>query len=601
MDLDVSIEILNRIAFSKFDFISQLLEGYLNIIIQEILFSLIACCPTLNVLLENDVKDKQGKYEGVYTFQGISDGMDYWVDADRENVIWYYVSGSSYYWLFGSLANLGTYTANLYSSSNILEKKCPNNEGYVWNWLYSNNGWYATNDVFIKCANEDDFCTTENPCGADQGDCDTLDECQDVLFCGSNNCPDYLGFHSEFDCCYAPTIGDEYFCTSGIPCGLDEGDCDSHDECQTGLGCGSNNCPNSLGFDSEVDCCYSCPGNCGSPNYKGDNYCDDENNNCGCEWDGGDCCGNDVSTQYCSLCECLDPNAAISKQSQRFNQLISNSFNKGKITHENKIQKPRGYSRSNVLPFARENEMLSNANHFRNHPMSYHGIPTHLYHFEGEEELYLSPQVRKKFMKSHIMKRSRAKRNSKQQMANLRKVNGHQITQPKSNCDDKKTTYKNSSIVCNHLASSVEGLIVVLNPNEPEYKTDAVKNNFVGFKTLVHSPYDFPEVEAVGMAVNPNIRSYIGIRGYHSWITEDADGWNPDQKKCASKDDIDLNVFEDYTRKNCVFECQAKEFFDQCGCLPYHYPNFHLAWEGINNTACNFTGLLCLSNVSGKI
>ena len=37
---------------------------------------------------------------------------------------------------------------------------------------------------------------------------------------------------------------------------------------------------------------------CGSPNWVGDNYCDDENNNEDCEWDGGDCCGN-VNETYC--------------------------------------------------------------------------------------------------------------------------------------------------------------------------------------------------------------------------------------------------------------------------------------------------------------
>ena len=35
-------------------------------------FLLIACCPTLNVLLEHDVKDKQGKFEGVYRNDCIS-------------------------------------------------------------------------------------------------------------------------------------------------------------------------------------------------------------------------------------------------------------------------------------------------------------------------------------------------------------------------------------------------------------------------------------------------------------------------------------------------------------------------------------------------
>ena len=39
-----------------------------------------------------------------------------------------------------------------------------------------------------------------------------------------------------------------------------------------------------------------------------DGYCDDENNNEACGWDGEDCCGDNVDTTYCSVCECLDPN-----------------------------------------------------------------------------------------------------------------------------------------------------------------------------------------------------------------------------------------------------------------------------------------------------
>ena len=47
---------------------------------------------------------------------------------------------------------------------------------------------------------------------------------------------------------------------------------------------------------------------CGSPQWQGDGWCDDENNNDGCSFDGGDCCGNNVKTLFCSVCECLDPN-----------------------------------------------------------------------------------------------------------------------------------------------------------------------------------------------------------------------------------------------------------------------------------------------------
>ena len=42
------------------------------------------------------------------------------------------------------------------------------------------------------------------------------------------------------------------------------------------------------------------------PHYIGDLYCDDENNNEGCNFDGGDCCGPNIDTQYCLECICIE-------------------------------------------------------------------------------------------------------------------------------------------------------------------------------------------------------------------------------------------------------------------------------------------------------
>merc|ERR1711881_202267 len=53
-----------------------------------------------------------------------------------------------------------------------------------------------------------------------------------------------------------------------------------------------------------------CRGHCGLPKYKGDGYCDDSNNNCACSYDGGDCCGKSgKKTQYkfCKDCVCRQP------------------------------------------------------------------------------------------------------------------------------------------------------------------------------------------------------------------------------------------------------------------------------------------------------
>ena len=44
----------------------------------------------------------------------------------------------------------------------------------------------------------------------------------------------------------------------------------------------------------------------------GDNSCDDINNNMECGYDGGDCCGTHVHTDFCQVCQCLDPNGGNS-------------------------------------------------------------------------------------------------------------------------------------------------------------------------------------------------------------------------------------------------------------------------------------------------
>ena len=44
---------------------------------------------------------------------------------------------------------------------------------------------------------------------------------------------------------------------------------------------------------------------CFNPFWVGDGYCDDTANIPECNYDGGDCCGTNAITHYCSACECL--------------------------------------------------------------------------------------------------------------------------------------------------------------------------------------------------------------------------------------------------------------------------------------------------------
>ena len=45
---------------------------------------------------------------------------------------------------------------------------------------------------------------------------------------------------------------------------------------------------------------------CTQMGWLGDGFCDDATNTESCYYDGGDCCGTNVDTQYCTICQCID-------------------------------------------------------------------------------------------------------------------------------------------------------------------------------------------------------------------------------------------------------------------------------------------------------
>ena len=50
----------------------------------------------------------------------------------------------------------------------------------------------------------------------------------------------------------------------------------------------------------------------GNIDWIGDTFCDDDNNNLDCNYDGGDCCGPNVDTTYCIGCQCLNDATTVS-------------------------------------------------------------------------------------------------------------------------------------------------------------------------------------------------------------------------------------------------------------------------------------------------
>ena len=106
----------------------------------------------------------------------------------------------------------------------------------------------------IHCLGNFGNCSTRHLCGEDEADCHNDLQCKPDHKCGIDSCRSSLGLERFYDCCIDMA---EDMCTFENPCEIDEGDCDSHSACLEGLACGLNNCPGHLGFEHDVDCCYT--------------------------------------------------------------------------------------------------------------------------------------------------------------------------------------------------------------------------------------------------------------------------------------------------------------------------------------------------------
>lgn len=52
----------------------------------------------------------------------------------------------------------------------------------------------------------------------------------------------------------------------------------------------------------KIDCDNFCP----NQNWVGDGICDDFNNNQPCNFDGGDCCLEELIIDHCEICQCIN-------------------------------------------------------------------------------------------------------------------------------------------------------------------------------------------------------------------------------------------------------------------------------------------------------
>ena len=119
--------------------------------------------------------------------------------------------------------------------------------------------------------------------------------------------------------CTRPFFIGDNFCddqNNKCACNWDDGDCCSGKNFFIGGKNSFTQCTSCVCLDPAnraSDCARTGP-TCAVNGHDGDGICDDGNNNCGCNWDEGDCCGSSGKVKqysYCTACACIDPLAGV--------------------------------------------------------------------------------------------------------------------------------------------------------------------------------------------------------------------------------------------------------------------------------------------------
>ena len=112
------------------------------------LISSILECPSLRVVLKNDVLRKQGTRQGTYKYLGIINGRDSWKKDDQ--VIWYYPKYKD--WHIGSLNSIGTDRRGIASRGDSKDTKIFNVPKYKWKY-FSRGDWknIKSGDISVTC------------------------------------------------------------------------------------------------------------------------------------------------------------------------------------------------------------------------------------------------------------------------------------------------------------------------------------------------------------------------------------------------------------------------------------------------------------------
>ncbi|XP_012159624.2 pickpocket protein 28-like [Ceratitis capitata] len=134
------------------------------------------------------------------------------------------------------------------------------------------------------------------------------------------------------------------------------------------------------------------------------------------------------------------------------------------------------------------------------------------------------------------------------------------------------------------------GLSFVLDVESEEYYCST--SDSIGFKILLHNPLEVPNMREIGLLLSPGRETKIRIQPdkieserYLRYISKSS-------RKCLFEDEEYLEMYNEYTQRNCGVQCSAGEILESCGCLLYYVPMIYG-----NETICGVRDYSCAERI----
>lgn len=114
------------------------------------------------------------------------------------------------------------------------------------------------------------------------------------------------------------------------------------------------------------------------------------------------------------------------------------------------------------------------------------------------------------------------------------------------------------------------GLTVMGSVHAKDYYCSST--NSAGFKVLMHPPTETPKIADFGQTIGAGRENHIIITPHMSDASKQIRAVPIKQRQCVFGDEMRLDYFRTYSRKNCEMECESRLLMRICGCVLFFMP-----------------------------